>query len=186
MTPERAEREISNELDAGERILWAGAPPQGLFVRGHDAFLIPVSLLWGGFVVFWVAMAVSHNTPAFFWLWGVPFLAAAFYMVAGRFMVDASQRSRTAYGVTDRRIVIISGIFSRTLKSLPLRAMSDLTIRARPNGTGTIVFGPMHPMMHMYGTGWPGLGNVAVPMFDSIPRAKEVYATIRQAQERAR
>jgi hypothetical protein len=183
MTPETAEREISGQLESGERLLWSGIPPQGLLLRGSDAFLIPFSFMWGGFAIFWETSVLKSGAPLFFALWGVPFVLVGLYLIAGRFVVEAKQRTRMAYGVTDRRAVIISGLFSKNVKSLALKTLTEVTLTERPDGTGTITFGPSHPMARWYGnTAWPGMGAYSSPCFESIRQARDVYATIRESQ----
>ena len=168
-------------LDRGERQLWTGAPRRGVVLRPADAFVIPFSLLWAGFVVFWEASVLRSGGPAFFALWGIPFLFAGAYITVGRFWVDARRRARTAYAVTTERIIIHTGAFSTSTKSLNLRTLSDVTLNERPDGSGTITFGPVPPMAAMYaGTSWPGMPQV--PSFELIPNARRVYDIIRDAQ----
>lgn len=50
---------IQKELDSGEGLLWAGTPKQGTIFKGTDVFMIPFSLLWGGFAIFWEYMALT-------------------------------------------------------------------------------------------------------------------------------
>jgi len=184
VTPESAEQELAKILEPGERLHWSGVPPQGLLLRGSDAFFIPFSIMWGGFAIFWETMAWTKQTPLLFKLWGIPFVLVGLYILVGRFFVDAKMRSRMAYGVTDRRIIIRSGILSRNVNSLALKTLSDLTLTERSDGTGTITFGPSYPMAYWHRGGfWPGMGGYPMaPSFESIPRAKDVYATIRQVQ----
>lgn len=126
---------------------------------------------------------MKSKAPPFFALWGVPFVLMGLYMILGRFFVDAKQRSRTAYGVTDHQIVIISGILSRNVKSVALKTVTDLTLAEKADGTGTITFGPSHPMGRWFGgPAFPGTPSYSSPFFESIPRVKDVYRTIRQAQ----
>ena len=177
--------EIERELSSGERLLWSGQPQRGIRLRSSDAFLIPFSLLWCGFAIFWEASVITKGAPFFFRLWGVPFVLVGLYLVVGRFIVDARTRERTFYGVTSERIIIVSGLFSRQTKSLQLRTLSDISLAERADGSGTITFGPQHPMAQRIPSGWPGAGQYAAPAFDMIERAKETYNLIRQTQRTA-
>jgi hypothetical protein len=103
---------LQPELLSGESIYWAGMPNPRRIFHSDDWALIPFSLLWGGFAIFWEATALgyvnfgskssAHSAPSFFVLWGIPFVLYGQYMIWGRFIVDGwlnvarSTRSRTA------------------------------------------------------------------------------------------
>ena len=44
---------VQPELTSGESILWAGQPNSRVVFHKEDALLVPFSLLWGGFAIFW-------------------------------------------------------------------------------------------------------------------------------------
>lgn len=175
------------ELAPDEQLLWFGQPRQGITLRPTDALLIPFTLLWGGFAIFWEASVISSGAPAFFALWGIPFVLVGLYMIFGRFGVDAQQRANTVYGVTNERVVIVSGLLSRQTKSLNLGSLAEISLAERSNGIGTITFGSL-PFWHwMYGgIAWPGMGNQMVPQFELISEARVVYDLIRKAQKDAK
>ncbi len=174
---------VEQELSSGEKLLWSGQPRAGIRLRASDAIVIPFSILWCGFAIFWEWMVVSKGAPFFFMLWGIPFVLVGLYIVFGRFVVDAMTRKKTFYGVTNERIIIMSGLFSQDTKSLNLRTLTDVSLSARSDGSGTIIFGPVYPIGRWMPTGsWPGAGRYAPPAFDMIEGAKDVYETIRQAQ----
>ena len=188
--------EMSDELEPGEKLLWSGQPRQGIVFRGSDLFLIPFSLLWGGFAIFWEVAAVygtsrsGNNAPDFvrfvFPLFGLPFVAIGLYMIFGRFFTDSAQRRKTVYGITDQRVIIRSGLFRRTTKSLNLRTLSDVTLSERGDGSGTITLGPTGGFYSwFYGASWPGMGRNLTPCLDTITDAKNVYQILRRAQSAA-
>ncbi len=176
--------EIGRELSAEEQINWSGQPRQGLVVRGTDAFLIPFSLLWCGFAIFWEINVINApNAPIIFTLWGVPFVLVGIYFVVGRFITDAVQRSRTFYAVTTDRILIISGLFNRKIKSLDLRTLAEISLEERYRGEGTISFGSGSTNGGF--AAWPGMGAHVAPCFDLVAEAKSVFEVIRDAQRKS-
>lgn len=171
----------SFDLARGERLLWSGAPRTGVVLQRSDAFLIPFSLLWAGFAVFWEASVVTTGAPTFFVLWGVPFVLMGAYVTVGRFWYDAWRRARTRYGLTTERVLIASGGVSPTLTSLDLRTLTDVTLTTRADGSGTITFGRVAGVPSFFaGSGWPGVKGP--PAFELIPSARRVYDLVREAQ----
>ena len=180
------QQKIDRALDPGESLIWCGTPRQGLLLRPADVFMVPFSLLWGGFAIFWEQGVLQSNAPAFFALWGVPFVVIGLYMIIGRFFVDARLRAKTFYGLTDRRAIIISGLFSRTITSLPLRTLTDVSLQERPDRSGTIMLGRPQPYSAWSsGMRWPGMGQYATPTFEMIPDAKRVHDQLLEAQRAA-
>jgi len=190
-----ARADFGGDLGAGEHVLWSGRPRQGIFLRPGDALLIPFSLLWGGFAIFWELMALlmllappTSGAPAsvrwIFPLWGIPFVAVGLYLIGGRFIFDKAAREKTRYAVTNQRVIIRSSVLSPTTKSLNLRTLSDLSLTEQKEGRGTITFGPMHPLS-LGGGAWPSWGRYAPPCFDSIEDAKRVFEIVRKAQSAA-
>ena len=185
---------IDFDLQRGERLLWSGQPRQGIIFRPQDALLIPFSLLWGGFAIFWETGVLSSKAPGFFALFGLPFVAVGLYLIAGRFFVDSAMRAKTFYGVTTDRIIIASGLMSSTMQSIDLRTLSGITLNQRSDGTGSILFGSamMYSANSLFSRNssgspfgvWAGAGSG--PLFDSIRDPRAVYEIITRAQQDAR
>jgi len=179
-------QKLQKELSGGESLLWSGRPRQGVLLRGSDGFMIPFSLLWGGFAIFWEYSAYTSGAPPFFLLFGGVFVIVGIYFIFGRFVVDSMTRKATYYGVTNDRVLILSEFPRRKLKSLNLRTLSDITFSNRSDGSGSITFGPQHPMASwMGGMSWPGMGQYQSPAFEFVKNVKTVYETIRDAQKKS-
>ena len=113
------EADIQGRLLPGERIMWTGTLPSGILLQPGDAIRVPFSLMWGGFGNFW-EWSGQHmgRAPDFFTLWGIPFVLAGLYLIAGRFFVDAWVQARTSYAVTCQRVLICGR--RRPLNSPPI------------------------------------------------------------------
>lgn len=178
---------LREQLSSNEQLLWAGQPRGGITLRPADVFMVPFSFLWGGFAFFWEWTVIQSDAPFFFRLWGIPFVLAGIYMIGGRFFWDAYQRGKTYYGVTTERILIVRQGIGSSVKSLLLRSLADVTLSARSDGSGSIQFGTAGSFgtpAWLAQSGWPGARS-AVPVFDMIEDAKQVYEAIRQAQRAA-
>ncbi|HEV8677881.1 MAG TPA: hypothetical protein VGQ90_00795 [Stellaceae bacterium] len=168
-----------------ERLLWSGGPSQGLLLTARDWFMVPGSLLFLGFAIYWEAEVLSSQAPGLFGLFGVPFILVGLYVVAGRFAVDAWLRARTRYALTDRRIVITrSGSFGKTT-SLALDRLPDMQLSLWLDGRGTIRFGvdpPFLPGRRNTGGWTPSLDPT--PQFIGIDDAQSVFDRLQRAKDR--
>ena len=154
-------------------------------LRPADALLIPFSLMWGGFAFFWEMSVIKTNAPLLFKLWGIPFVLIGLYLIVGRFFADARQRARTTYAVTNERVIIISGLFKETVKSLSLKLLSDVSVSEKPDGSGTVTLGPASPFNSFSSGGWPAGRQNVVPALEGVSNVRAVYETIREAQKAA-
>jgi hypothetical protein len=125
-----------------ETVRWTGEPPTGLLWRASDWVLVPFSLMWGGFALFWESMVVSAGAPLVMALFGVPFVVIGLYLIAGRFLWDANVRARTRYAVTDRAAYIVVTGFRGVVRRYSGSALDDVGIERKDDGSGTLRFGP--------------------------------------------
>lgn len=177
------ETELRPELGRGERLLWSGMPRQGLRLRQSDIFMVPFSLMWGGFAFFWEGAVTTKGAPFFFSLWGMPFVLIGIYIIVGRFFVDSYLRKRTFYGVTDQRVVIVSaGFKGREVKSLSLQGLSEINLKEGADHGGNITFGPSNSFYQDSARVWPGSKRMAAPAFELLDEVRRVYDVVREAQ----
>lgn len=176
--------EFTGRLLEGERVVWSGRPGQGVRLAGRDGLLIPFSLMWGGFAVFWELLVIGRPAPFFFRLFGVPFVLAGLYLIFGRFLVDSWIRSKTSYAVTNQRILIARSAPFGKLVSLNLNRLPDVELQEDASGRGTLRFGPAIPYW-----GYRGLGGFALwtpaldptPQFIAIDDAQSVFNQIQNS-----
>jgi len=175
-----ATNDLSSRLLVGERILWSGVPAQGLLLTAQDWLLIPFSILWCSFAIFWEFGVTRSSAPGFFALWGVPFVLIGLYMVAGRFVFDAWVRGSMSYAITTQRVLISRLKPSGSFMAVPLDRLPDATLTERSNGRGTIRFGQPAAPWGRYGwTNWsPSIDATA--QFIAIDDARSVFDLIQR------
>jgi hypothetical protein len=177
--------DLHDRLQSGERLIWSGAPAQGLLLTTQDWYLVPFSLVWGGFVIFWEFTALTQQTNgnAFMAVWGIPFMLVGLYLIIGRFLIDAWVRSGMAYAVTNKRILILRSPPFSNFTSVAIDRLPDASLKEGSDGRGTIRFSPSIPVWGRRGfSSWtPSLDPT--PQFLGIENARSVFDQIQSATQ---
>ena len=172
-------------LRPDETLLWSGRPYQGLFAFSkQDAFLVPFSLVWAGFALFWNVGVWIADAPLLFRLFGLPFLAVGLYVTVGRFIHNFYRRSKIGYALTDQRALFISEGLTHSVSEWPLRPHMPIETTTRSSGQGSIYFDPSENAHKMSPFGSRGTQQWAI--WAGPPLAKFVFYRIDDVQMVAR
>ena len=190
------QRLLQGELSSGEALLWAGKPNGRVIFHRSDLTMVPFSLLWGGFFIFWEAgvsghgfMAGKHQDPSFFMmLWGVPFVIIGQYLIWGRFLYAAWKKTRILYALTNERLFVFVRPPQQKIISLYLRSVPGIEKELRADGIGTLKFGDTPPISAGRGkktAAADGLYlNSSTPVFVDIDHAADVADQINRELRR--
>jgi len=114
----------------------------------------------------------------FFSLFFGGFAGVMAYSLGGRFLLDRFQLSHTVYGLTNHRIMVITGKTKKAIRSHLLGTATDIRMEQWPDGLGTISFGP-NPL-------WPyattGFSAQTALKLENIPDAANVFQIISQTR----
>lgn len=164
-------------LDEGEEILWQGRPDPAWAFSQKMFFMVPFSLFFTGFAMFWMVMAMQAG--GFFWMFGLLHFGVGFAMLCSTLFGGAFMRRYTWYTLTDRRALIASDlpIRGRKLDSWPIDAGTRFSLT--DTTPGTVIFA------HKTKRGQNGTYEVPVG-FERIHDAREVFALMRAQQDKLR
>ena len=178
------ERAIMPYLLPSESLTWTGRPATGLIFRKSDIFLIPFSLVWGGFACFWEYTVYRLGAPNFFLLFGGFFVVMGLYLIFGRFFYDMRQRRKTVYAITGERILKLTG---KTLSAWNLKDLPQASLELSADRRGTISFGALLlPGISGLGKSRAAASRVLLPVFEKIQNATDVFNMVQSAQSRLR
>ena len=184
---------FSAELLPGETIQWTGRPNPNVIFHDEDIGIIPFSLLWGGFAIFWLLSAsgiwdvFSHRTnQTFGWfgiIWGTPFVLVGQYFIWGRFVYARWKKKRTYYAITTRRALIVEyGWRGRKAVSAYFEALPTIEKKVRSDGVGRIAFGGPVTGEFRFGKS----NTPRPPTFDDVDNADDVYKIAMRMQDPSR
>ena len=177
---------VRGKLYPGESLLWNGKPAKGHFFRKEDLFLIPFSIMWCGFVVFWASNAFKSDAPIFLKLWGIFFVSLGLFFTVGRLLIRRRRENRTSYALTSQRIL---AKFGNHIQTLDLCNLPHISVSQRADGTGSIRFGETgYSRRRVSGFGEDleqGYSSYSVLELRNIPDVNQVEYRIRTAVEQA-
>jgi hypothetical protein len=182
---------VQSELLPGETVAWAGQPDPGVIFHKQDALLIPFSLMWGGFAIFWeagVAGLWGHTRAwSFGMLWGIPFVLIGQYVIWGRFVYAAWLKRRTIYAVTNRRVLVVQNGWNRQVSSAYIDSLPTIIKEARSNGVGTLAFAEGQGTWSKGGwSSWNAVSVAGTPTFVDVSEVDSVYRLIFDLRDKAR
>ena len=142
-------------LPQGETIIWQGAPNWRVLAR--TAFHTgTVAVYFAGLTVFAVAAALWRGVQAPSDLAGVAItLGGAVIGVALLHFLAWSVARSTIYTLTDRRIVLRSGVALPKCINLPLGIIGNVDLRHRTHGTGDLAIKITGEQRLGYAALWP-------------------------------
>jgi len=179
-------RGLPEDLPAGERILWQGAPRwQGLARR---ALHVRKVALYFGLLVLWRAgAAIAWGEDPLEAARAVSILASLGALAVGILAGIAWLEARaTVYTITDRRVVLRFGVALTMAVNLPHRGTQAAGFHPYPDGTGDL-------SLVVPGAGdlgfvllWPHVrpwrfGRRVEPMLRAVPDARAVAAVLARA-----
>ncbi len=177
---------IREDLLSDEHMIWAGQPDNSKIFSKGDLFLIPFSIMWGGFAIFWEAMAIIGKAPIFFMLWGIPFVLIGLYMMFGRFFYKSYIRRNTYYYITNKRIIILKDVKKRSIEAEYINTLPCINKDVDEHGKGTVTFGHITSSIGMYADSGMELFNrqnrygAIAPAFYDIEQAHYVYRIVNE------
>lgn len=181
-----ATRHIQPEMQTRERLMWSGRPPQGLRFRKQDIPTVLFGLAWTGVAVFWTWSVWEETAELIPTLMGGLMILIGVHQFLGRFFLESYVRSRTFYGVSDQRMVILKAGPPRSFQSLDLAELPDVSLETEGLDGGVLRFAPDVTVM----VKGKGRRRRRVqrrgPHFELETGARSAYEIIKRAQYDAR
>ena len=107
----------------------------------------------------------------------IVFALVGFHTMIGRFIADAYARSKMEYALTDRRALIVTNVFSRSVRSVDYRVEPNISLSEHSGGSGTIYFGEQPKGKNQM------LSSSSLSGFEFIDNARDVYQRLLKAKE---
>lgn len=161
-------------LKESESMLWRGQPKKGIQLRDADMILIPMSIILIGFALILNYILWLYSASFLLHLFGALLAAGGIYLGVIRFFVDASKRARTFYGISDKRVIVLTRNRKPAIKTLPLKNIDRMDITLEKDGSGFIIFGNTNPLYPWLLGGFYFTGE-SVPGLELLPDVRMVY-----------
>ena len=141
--------EIKEKYFKGDKLLWEGAPNKVPYFTKADFWLVPFSIVFGGFLLAYAiisAIMMLAGQGILFSLVGITFLLLGTYVIFIRLWYRKKRISRQVYFVTDKRVFGFDTMRDDVLFDILLRD-TDLTLGDKSlelgeaNSIGDFIYG---------------------------------------------
>ena len=131
---------IHSLLEAGELLTWEDQPDRQIQIRKSDLVMIPLSLVYAGFIGFISFGFIMADKRDYMMLSVLlPFMLIAAYVVVGRFYYDAYKRRRTWFAITSKRVLIVTKAPGLKVQSIPLTSIGGVAVDSYTDKLGTVL-----------------------------------------------
>lgn len=131
-------RGVATPLPPGERVLWQGGPAAAPLAR-HAFHAWKIALYFGLLLTWRAADAMQRPDGRDYFLAGaLPLLLLGVAAVACSFMLSRLTHKQTVYAVTDRRVVMRTGLVLTSTINIPFRQIEGASVRRYADGSGDI------------------------------------------------
>ena len=177
---------LEPELEPGERLLWTGRPPSGLWSSSDILAWEVFSWAFGLIFAFMAGgtssmMALDRGDISGAVMSGLFFGVIGLGSPIGTRIWDRAVRRRTCYGISNRRVLVRRGLRNATTMSYRLDQLVEVALREQAVGTGTIDFAKQRggPRLNEHKAFPPSARKW--PVFDRIANARAVYMLLDEA-----
>lgn len=191
------EPNFDEDLLKDEKILWKGQPDPNKHLGKNDWFLIPFSIMWGGFAIFWEYMAIwgiffkdpvtVSASSMIFPLFGILFVLIGLYFMFGRFIYKRKRKEKTWYLVTNKRVLVVNLMRGKSVNTANLDMIPSYSKSIGTDGVGTLSFGSSNMFASMYANSglefFAAMYGQAAPAFYDIKNADAVYRLIQESRK---
>jgi len=175
---------LPEPLPEGERVLWQRSPSWRPYSR--RVFQIDKIAIYFALMVLWVAVSAYMDTGNGFAVlgalaWSVPLALAVLGMLA---LVAWLYAVNSVYTITNKRVVIQSGLAFQTAVNLPFTKINSADLATFEDGTGDIELLMGGPRL-LYSMVWPNVRlfrlKRPVPVLRALPKPQVVAETLGNA-----
>lgn len=121
--------ELKDVLFEGENVLWQGAPHKFCFMWRAAGKLLPIAILWLLFDGTFISIMVATGLGKDMWLFLVIFFALHLMPVwsfLGKFIKSKLEHKNVIYAVTDRRVVVRTGVIGLDFENINYTDISNI------------------------------------------------------------
>lgn len=126
------EEELPNPLTEGEQVLWSAKPKKSAFVINNILTMLPFALIWLLFDSIFIVAFVSSGSPKEMILPIILFFAFHLMPVwiwLGNVLTANKKWKNTKYYVTDKRIIIQTGIIGASYDTIYYKDIKNVSLK---------------------------------------------------------